>query len=91
MQPPSTQLLSDHEPSLLSPSPEVLLPNATSRLLAVALPAASLVHFPQLVLTGLSALLPMQSVGWQVSRPSPPEPSPPSPELPAQPLPCFSL
>ena len=91
MQPPGTQLPSDHEPSSLSPSPEVLLPDAALVLLAAVPPIASLVHFPRVVLTGLSAMLPMQSARWQVGRPSPPEPSLLSPELPAQPLPFFAL
>ena len=97
MQPSGTQLPFDHEPAALSP-PEVLLPTAARLLLVAAplwltpiLPAVSLVHSPRAVLTGLSALLPMQSVGWQVGQPSPPEPSLPSPELPTQPLPVFSL
>ena len=97
-QPPDTQLPSDREPAALSPSPEVLLPTAARLLLVAAplwltavLPAVSLVHSPRVVLTGLSALLPMQSAGWQVSRPSPPKPSLPSLKLLAQPLPFFAL
>ena len=71
MQPPSTRLPFDHALGALSPSPEVLLPNAARLLLVTAPlwlivvpPAASLMHSPRAVLTGLSALHPMQSGGW---------------------------